>query len=117
MKADRSNSLTNLMQKSFLILIGTVALQGHLLAQADKIFETWLEELRAEAESRNYSRESIDLAFSEINEPVQRIVTNDRNQAEVIETYSGYLSRRVTEWKQTNGKRLMIEHQQLLNGY
>lgn len=115
MKAEYFASPVELMQKIAIFLLGTIAFQGQSFAQGDSVFQTWLAELRAEAESRNYSRESIDLAFSEINEPLKRIVTNDRNQAEVVETYSDYLSRRVTDWKQTNGKKRMIEHQQLLN--
>ena len=104
----------NMFFRLTLFLVGIIIFSGQLLAQENEAFQTWLGELRAEAESRNYSQASIDLAFSEIREPVEHIVTNDRNQAEVVETYSEYLSRRVTEWKQTNCQRLMFEHQQLL---
>lgn len=105
----------NLFSQQALFLVGIIIFSGQLFAQESEAFQTWLEELRLEAENRDYSRESIDLAFSEIREPVARIVSNDRNQAEVVETFSGYLSRRVTEWKETNGRRLMIEHRELLN--
>ena len=115
MKAKKFNTPTNLVFKSFLLLLGLVALQGQPLAQENRPFQTWLAELRNEAVGRGYSEVSIELAFSEIREPVERIVANDRNQAEVVETYSGYISRRVTAWKRTNGRRLMIEHQTLLN--
>ena len=83
-------------------------------AQEDNAFKLWLSELRKEAVSNGYSDESIRLAFSEISEPIQRIVDNDRNQAEVVQTYEVYLSARVSEWKVTNGNRLMAEHQGLL---
>ena len=115
MKAKKFITPTNLIFKSFLLLLGLVALQERLSAQENRSFQTWLAELRIEAEGRGYSQISIELAFSEIREPVERIVANDRNQAEVVETYTGYISRRVTEWKRINGIRLMIEHQLLLN--
>ena len=115
MKAKKFTTLTNLIFKFSLFILGLVAIQGQPLAQENRPFQTWLAELRNEAVGRGYSEVSIELAFSEIREPVERIVANDRNQAEVVETYTGYLSRRVTEWKQANGRRLMIEHQQLLN--
>ena len=99
-----------------MVFLGLLIIQGPVYSQQDKPFQIWLGELRQEAESRGYSQASIELAFSEIREPVQRIVNNDRNQAEVVQSYADYLSARVSDWKQTNGKRLMIEHQGLLEG-
>lgn len=78
-------------------------------------FDTWLGELRAEAVERGFSEEAIESAFSEISAPVQRIVTNDRNQAEVVQTYADYLAARVSEWKEVNGKSRIEENQALLD--
>ena len=77
-------------------------------------FKVWLDELRDEAKSKGFSEESINLAFSEIKRPEQRILANDRNQAEIVQTYTEYLSSRVNNWKRTNGIKLMKEHQSLL---
>jgi membrane-bound lytic murein transglycosylase B len=101
--------------KAHLLFLGLVIVSGQSLAQENEPFKIWLNELRLEAESRDYSEESISLAFSEIREPVARIVSNDRNQAEVVESYAEYLGKRVSEWKQTNGLRLMQEHKSLLD--
>lgn len=83
-------------------------------AQQSEEFQVWLSNLKQEAISRGYSDKSIELAFSEIRAPVTRIVTNDRNQAEVVESYADYLGKRVSEWKQENGVRLMQEHNVVL---
>lgn len=91
-----------------------LVLQSLAFGQEETAFDTWLSELREEAIERGFSEESINLAFSEIKEPVQRIVNNDRNQAEVVQTYDDYLSARVSEWKEVNGKQRMLEHQDLL---
>jgi len=83
-------------------------------AQDGNEFNLWLNALREEAVNKGFSEESIRLAFSEIKEPVQRIVDNDRNQAEVVQTYADYITARVSEWKEVNGKERMLDHQALL---
>lgn len=100
--------------KAIAACIGLVLLWESSLAQEPGSFDSWLAELRAEALDRGYSQRAVELAFSEIREPVQRIVSNDRNQAEVVETYADYLGRRVSEWKIRNGRTRMVEHRELL---
>ena len=81
----------------------------------ESAFDIWLGELRAEAVERGFSEEAIQSAFSEISAPVERIVTNDRNQAEVVQTYDDYLTARVSEWKEVNGKSRIEENRALLD--
>jgi membrane-bound lytic murein transglycosylase B len=95
------------------VFLSILAIQFASYSQADS-FKVWLDALREEAENRGFSEESINLAFSEIKGPVRRIVSNDRNQAEVVQTYADYLSSRVSNWKKTNGTKLMKKHQDLL---
>jgi membrane-bound lytic murein transglycosylase B len=97
-----------------LILFSILAIQVPSHSQEENSFNVWLDALRDEAESRGFSEECINLAFSEIKEPVQRIVSNDRNQAEVVQTYADYIDNRVSSWKKTIGVELMKEHQELL---
>lgn len=103
-------SLLRLPVLLLLILFPVLASQ----AQEDPDFAPWLQELRQEAESLGYSEETINLAFSEITPPVQRIIDNDRSQPEVVQTYADYLDARVSDWKIENGRRLMREHADLL---
>ena len=97
-----------------LIALAILAIQAPSYSQEAKPFKVWLNELKAEAESRGYSKESIESAFSEIKEPVKSIVTRDRNQPEIVESYAGYIKRRVTEWRKINGKKFLKKHQEIL---
>jgi membrane-bound lytic murein transglycosylase B len=105
----------NMIKKLFgIILLGILSFQPPSYSQEEKSFKIWLDELKAEAGSRGFSRESINSAFSEIREPVKSIVAKDRNQPEVVESYADYINRRVTSWRKINGKRLIKKHEVLL---
>lgn len=97
-----------------LLSVFVLSVQSLSYAQDNAAFDIWLTALRQEAVDTGYSAEAIDLAFSEIKAPVPRIVSNDRNQAEVVQTYNDYLGARVSDWKVRNGKRLMQEHEAVL---
>ena len=99
---------------ALLIALGIFAIQFHSYSQEEKPFRVWLDELKSEAESKGFSSETIKSAFSEIREPEERIVKKDRTQPEVVESYAGYINRRVTNWRKENGKRLIKKHEDLL---
>jgi len=105
----RTSSLTLIAS----LVFGCLVFMSPLHAQQQD-FDTWLAELKTEALERGFSAASVDLAFSEITPPVQRIINNDRAQPEKIQTYDDYLGARVTAWKEDNGLRRMTEHQDLL---
>jgi len=73
-------------------------------------FFSWLDTLRTEAVGRGVSESTLALALADIQPPVERIITNDRSQPEVVQTYAGYLSRRVSDWKKTTGMKMLQEH-------
>ncbi|MDO3386578.1 lytic murein transglycosylase [Gilvimarinus sp. SDUM040013] len=92
-------------------------LAGATWAQAEEDnsdFYQWLDALRAEAAQKGISESTLEQAFAGITPPVKRIIKNDRSQAEVVETYDGYLSRRLSDWKKTTGRKLADEHEQVL---
>ena len=97
-----------------LIVLSILAFQIPSYPQEEKTFKVWLDELKAEAESRGFSKESVKSAFSEIKAPETRIIERDQNQPEVVESYAGYLKRRVTSWRKINGKKLLKKHEALL---
>jgi membrane-bound lytic murein transglycosylase B len=99
---------------SGIIVIAMFAVNTLSYSQEEKSFKVWLDELKTEAESRGFSRKSVESAFSEIREPVKSIVAKDRSQPEVVESYSGYIDRRVTSWRKTNGKKFIKKHEELL---
>lgn len=80
-----------------------------VFSQKNPDFDEWLAALREESVSRGFSEQSIALAFSEIEAPIPRVVSNDRNQAEFVQTYDDYLGRRVSDWKRTNGRQRMLD--------
>jgi membrane-bound lytic murein transglycosylase B len=85
-----------------------------LSAQDNPEFQQWLQELRSEAEALGVRPETIELAFSEITPPVQRIIESDRSQPERVQTFDDYLSRRVSDWKIDNGGERLQTHADLL---
>jgi membrane-bound lytic murein transglycosylase B len=96
-----------------LIFLGILIIRASAYSQEDP-FKVWLDALRVEAENKGFSEKSINLVFSDIKEPIQQILNNDRHQAEVVQTYAEYLNSRVNNWKRTNGLRLMKEHKEVL---
>lgn len=96
-------------------LLNTSVAQETNLVKEDQAFTLWLDNLRQEALDKGISLPTITSAFSEITPPVKRIIQNDRNQAEVIQTYSHYLNARVSRWKKDKGRQLFAEHYTLLS--
>lgn len=99
---------------TILMILSIIFIQVSAYSREEKPFRVWLDELKEEAVNRGFGKKSIDSAFSEIKGPVKRIVSNDRNQPEVVETYAGYLNRRVTEWRIIKGRKLLKKHRELL---
>lgn len=97
------------------IILSIIVIRLPSYSLEESPFKAWLRELKAEAEKRGFSEKSIAAAFSEIKEPVERIVSNDRKQAEDVESYKRYLSRRVTDWKKIHGRKYMEKHREVLN--
>ena len=58
-------------------------------------FDTWLADLRTEAEGRGYPVELLDRAFADVK-PVEQILERDRTQAEFTLDLDAYLKRRLT---------------------
>ena len=58
-------------------------------------FSEWLEALKEEARARGYSEELIREALANV-EPLQRVIQNDRSQAELVVGFDRYLRSRVT---------------------
>lgn len=97
-----------------LLLMSGLTLASESVADDDAAFYQWLSELRQEGRSKGISEETLEQAFAGITPPVKRIIKNDRSQAEKVETYDGYLSRRLSDWKTTKGIELSRKHAELL---
>jgi membrane-bound lytic murein transglycosylase B len=108
----RTNVFTHFYKVSFVFTL--MLFQTLTYAETTKPFGQWLAELREESTALGVSKETIDLAFSEITTPVKRIIKEDRSQPEVVQTYNAYLSARVSTWKKEKGQKLLNEHAILL---
>lgn len=76
-------------------------------------FDQWLAELRAEAETRGYSRDLLDRAFADIK-PVEQILERDRTQAEFTLDLDAYLARRLTKPTIRLARQMHTRHAALL---
>jgi membrane-bound lytic murein transglycosylase B len=76
-------------------------------------FDAWLVSLMAEARDRGYSEALINEALAGLT-PLERVVTLDRNQAEVVLTFDRYYRSRVTNAVVRRGRELSREYRTTL---
>ncbi len=81
---------------------------------ADPEFQSWLQALIDDARAAGISESIIEQALVPVT-PIPQVVTNDRNQAEFVETLEQYLEKRVTAWRIETGRARLAQHQDLLN--
>ena len=77
-------------------------------------FESWVEELRQEAVLLGLSEQTL-LVLDELEAPLERVLELDNSQPEFVQTFSRYLSLRVTPNQIRRGIDLMQEHRPLLD--
>jgi len=77
-------------------------------------FESWVEELRQEAVLLGLSEQTL-LVLDELEAPLERVLELDNSQPEFVQTFSRYLSLRVTPNQIRRGIDLMQEHKPLLD--
>lgn len=78
-------------------------------------FASWLEELKAEARSKGISNQTLELAFAEVEAPIERVVELDRSQPEFVQTFSAYMRNRMSDARIARGQRMLQEHAQLFD--
>ena len=94
---------------SFCLLL---TLSFPLVAQ-DRSFDDWLEDLRAEAISLGV-RELTLVALDELEAPLERVLELDNSQPEFVQTFTRYLSLRITANQISRGQSLLQQHAELL---
>lgn len=82
-------------------------------SQPDTEFQQWLQQLIAEARDLGIPEAIIDQALVSVT-PIPQVVSNDRNQAEFVETLDEYLEKRVTDWRIQTGRERMAMHRDVL---
>jgi peptidoglycan lytic transglycosylase B len=76
-------------------------------------FDTWLEELRAEAVSRGISAALIEKTLTGL-EPVEQVLERDRTQAEFALELDDYLKRRLTREMLRTARSMLARHRTLV---
>jgi len=76
-------------------------------------FESWLDELRAEALEQQISKQILDAAFEGLA-PIERVIELDRKQPESTMTFDRYLEIVVTSDRVRDGRRKLIENRRVL---
>ncbi len=77
-------------------------------------FQEFIQSVRAEAEGKGISAETLNAAFADVQE-LRRVVTSDRSQPEVEMTFDRYATLLVTESNVSVGQARYKEHRALLN--
>jgi len=90
-------------------LLASLSVMGHAQQQS---FDDWLADLRAEALAAGISEAT--LAVLADIEPLERVIELDNSQPEFVQTFTRYLSLRVTPGQVSRGRGLLDEHSRLL---
>ena len=85
-----------------------------IVLSQNQSFESWVEELRQEAVLLGLSEQTL-LVLDEFEAPLERVLELDNSQPEFVQTFSRYLSLRVTPNQIRRGIGLMQEHRLLLD--
>ena len=85
-----------------------------IVLSQNQTFESWVEELRQEAVLLGLSEQTL-LVLDEFEAPLERVLELDNSQPEFVQTFSRYLSLRVTPNQIRRGIGLMQEHRLLLD--
>lgn len=70
-------------------------------------FAAWLEDFRLEAREAGISRETLEQALADIEEPLPRVIEFDRKQPESVQPLEDYVAARVSEKRIAEGRRMM----------
>src|SRR5690625_613242 len=84
---------------------------GLLADETDTGFQSWLRALIAEARDRGVPENLIQEVLVPVT-PIPQVVSNDRNQAEFVETLDTYLEKRVTDWRISNGRTRLADNRE-----
>lgn len=94
----------------FVVLCGFT----QIVLSQNQSFESWVEELRREAVLLGFSDQTLQV-LNELEAPLERVLELDNSQPEFVQTFSRYLSLRVTPNQIRRGINLMLEHRPLLD--
>ncbi|QYJ88024.1 lytic murein transglycosylase [Shewanella mesophila] len=80
---------------------------------ANEAFDTCIMTLKQKAADAGISAKTIDQTLGQVKY-VTRVIELDKKQPEFSQTFDNYFSKRVTDWRVQEGRRLLKKHQTLL---
>lgn len=81
--------------------------------QANEQFASCTADLAQKAKQEGVSQATIDHVFPHLVHQ-DRVIELDRSQPEFVQTFPGYFSKRVTQWRTDKGKAMYAKHKTLL---
>jgi len=83
-------------------------------ASANELFSSCTAALADRAKQEGVSQQIIDEIFPHLVHQ-DRVIELDRSQPEFVQTFPGYFSKRVTDWRTEKGKAMYAKHEKLLH--
>lgn len=94
-------------------LFSSVSLWPAAAQDSQPPFHQWLEDLRAEAVAQGIRPQTLDAALADL-QPIERVIELDRRQPEFTQTYSDYITARLSETRIANGRKKVAEYRDML---
>ncbi|BBN83349.1 murein transglycosylase [Pseudoalteromonas sp. A25] len=101
------------MIKKLTLLVSALCFSTSIWANTQEKFDKYVADLKVEAQAKGYDQALIEKAFS-TTKFKKKVITNDKNQPEVVETLETYLPKRVPQWKINQARKLYKEHKTIL---
>ncbi len=102
------------MRAIFSILIAALITVSVPANAQEQTFETWLVDLRKDAQSKGISAKTLDAALTDL-QPIPRVIELDRRQPEFTWTFRKYMEKLVNQARINKGKKKLAENAKLLN--
>jgi membrane-bound lytic murein transglycosylase B len=105
--------------KTILIVVGISSVTFVTQAQESQIpeadtFPQCIERLQQQARNAGVSENTTVDILGKVR-PLPKILGYDRNQPEFVQTFTGYFSKRVTNWRVNKGREKLAEHREFLS--
>ncbi len=107
----RATSYASLLRTSLSLFLATAAINSAL---ANEQFASCTAALAEKAKQEGVSQQTIDDVFPRLVHQ-DRVIELDRSQPEFVQTFPGYFSKRVTDWRTEKGKEMYAKHEKLLH--
>ena len=107
----KAKSYTSFIRTSLALLIASASINS---AYANEQFASCTAVLADKAKQEGVSQQTIDDVFPRLVHQ-DRVIELDRSQPEFVQTFPGYFSKRVTDWRTQKGKEMYAKHEALLH--